>query len=85
MEDEDLAGALHGVLGLGTDDGTYSAFPLHDVTSRSARLGIRSDHQIAPHNHFRPTAEHGLKPTRGTAHLPKTRTGNKKKKKNNRF
>lgn len=84
FEDTELAGALNGVmgLGLGMDDGTFPAFPLHDVTSRSARLGIRSDHQIAPRNRLRPTAEHGLKPTRGTAHLPQQRTGNKKKRKN---
>ncbi|THD28333.1 putative rna-binding protein nob1 [Fasciola hepatica] len=82
FEDTDLAGALHGVMGLGLDDSAFSAFPLHDVTSRSARLGIRSDHQVAPRSRLRPTAEHGLKPTRGTAHLPKQRTGNKKKRRN---
>ncbi|TPP67880.1 RNA-binding protein NOB1 [Fasciola gigantica] len=82
FEDTDLAGALHGVMGLGLDDSAFAVFPLHDVTSRSARLGIRSDHQVAPRSRLRPTAEHGLKPTRGTAHLPKQRTGNKKKRRN---
>ncbi|CAL8079154.1 unnamed protein product [Calicophoron daubneyi] len=57
-----------------------AAFPLQDVTSRSSRKGIRSDHQIPSRSLHHPMAEHGLKPTRGAAQYSKQRTGNKKKK-----
>ncbi|GAA28701.2 RNA-binding protein NOB1 [Clonorchis sinensis] len=67
------------------DNSGFSAFPLHDVTSRSARMGIRSDHQVPTRSWHRPKAEHGLKPSRGTAHLTKPRTGNKKKKKQSKL
>ncbi|CAH8645303.1 unnamed protein product [Dicrocoelium dendriticum] len=74
---DELADELDSICEFG--DGS-SAFPLHDVNSRSARVGIRSDHQIPVRSWFHPKAEHGLKPTRGKAHIPKPRTGNKKKK-----
>lgn len=58
-------------------------FSTHDVNSRAAMRGLRSDHQIVPKRfgHSQHSDEHGLKPTRGTSHLVKPRTGNKKRHK----
>ncbi|KAA3672657.1 RNA-binding protein NOB1, partial [Paragonimus westermani] len=76
---DELTDDLEGLCDFGVD--APVAFPLHDINTRAARVGIRSDHQIAPRSWFRTTVEHGLKPTRGTAHISKPRTGNKKKNK----
>ncbi|KAF6772561.1 hypothetical protein AHF37_08102 [Paragonimus kellicotti] len=77
---DELTDDLEGLCDFGAD--APIAFPLHDINTRAARVGIRSDHQIAPRSWFRTKVEHGLKPTRGTAHISKPRTGNKKKNKN---
>ncbi|CAH8860998.1 unnamed protein product [Trichobilharzia szidati] len=79
LEDDELSKVLEFQCDLNS---ASTVFPLNDVTSRSALHGIRSDHQI-PSRAFlqgsRP--EHGLKPTRGKAHISRPRTGNKKKRK----
>ncbi|CAH8569881.1 unnamed protein product [Heterobilharzia americana] len=77
FEDDELANILEFQCDLNS---TSAAFPLNDVTSRSALFGIRSDHQIPSRAFLQGgRAEHGLKPTRGTGHLTRPRTGNKKK------
>uniref|UniRef100_A0A5K3G296 30S ribosomal protein S9 n=1 Tax=Mesocestoides corti TaxID=53468 RepID=A0A5K3G296_MESCO len=56
-------------------------FPAHDVVSRAATHGLRSDKQVVPAVWERPqTGEHGLKPTRFRANRPgRRRTGGKKR------
>nr|AAW25869.1 SJCHGC06824 protein [Schistosoma japonicum] len=78
FEDEELASILEFQCDL--NNAASTAFPLNDITSRSALCGIRSDHQIPSRRFLQGLrAEHGLKPTRGKAHISKPRTGNKKK------
>ncbi|VDK54017.1 unnamed protein product [Dibothriocephalus latus] len=56
-------------------------FPTHDVTSKAATLGLRSDGQIPPHCWQTHDGCHGLKPTKFLANRPgRRRTGGKKKK-----
>ncbi|VDQ08352.1 unnamed protein product [Trichobilharzia regenti] len=80
LEDDELSKVLEFQCDL--NNASTAVFPLNDTTSRSALHGIRSDHQI-PSRAFlqgsRP--EHGLKPTRGNAHISRPRTGNKKRRK----
>ncbi|CAI2731535.1 unnamed protein product [Schistosoma spindalis] len=80
FEDEELSSVLEFQCDL--SNASSVVFPLNDVTSRSALCGIRSDHQIPSRSYLQGVhAEHGLKPTRGKAHLVRPRTGNKKKHK----
>ncbi|KAM7533640.1 hypothetical protein Aperf_G00000123620 [Anoplocephala perfoliata] len=54
-------------------------FPAHDVSSKAAIRGLRSDGQIVPAPWERHGIEHGLKPTRYRANRPgRRRTGGKK-------
>ncbi|VDP39967.1 unnamed protein product [Schistosoma mattheei] len=80
FEDEELSNVLEFQCNL--SNASSVVFPLNDVTSRSALCGIRSDHQIPSRSYLQGVhAEHGLKPTRGKAHIVRPRTGNKKKHK----
>lgn len=56
-------------------------FPAHDVSSKAAIRGLRSDGQIVPAPWERNGIEHGLKPTRYRANRPgRRRTGGKRNK-----
>ncbi|VDK35321.1 unnamed protein product [Taenia asiatica] len=69
----------------GVDGGDLASlvFPDHDVTSKAAIRGLRSDGQIvpAPWERVATGGEHGLKPTRYRANRPgRRRTGGKRHK-----
>lgn len=64
-----------------TGDLTAVLFPAHDISSKAATHGLRSDGQIVPAPWERKGIEHGLKPTRFKANRPgRRRTGNKRNK-----
>ncbi|VDM01069.1 unnamed protein product [Schistocephalus solidus] len=70
----------HAFLG-GEKDLINVMFPTHDVTSKAATQGLRSDGQIVPHCWETHNGFHGLKPTKYLANRPgRRRTGGKKHK-----
>ncbi|CDS43537.1 RNA binding protein NOB1 [Echinococcus multilocularis] len=82
-EEEDGDGFLIDAAACGVDGGDLASlvFPVHDVTSKAATRGLRSDGQIvpAPWERVATGGEHGLKPTRYRANRPgRRRTGGKK-------